>query len=38
MSHAIARLYRSIIKLDKDPHLIARRLRELGYEVPACWG
>jgi hypothetical protein len=31
-------LARAAIKLDKDPHLIARRLRVLGYEVPAGWG
>jgi hypothetical protein len=26
-----------IIKLDKNPHLFARRLRELGCEVPEGW-
>lgn len=26
------------IKLDMNPHLIARRMLELGYELPAGWG
>jgi DNA-binding ferritin-like protein len=30
-------LVRAAIKLDKDPRLIARRMRELGYEVPEGW-
>ncbi len=31
-------LARAAIKLDKDPHTIARRMRELGYKVPESWG